>query len=50
MAYDFSEPETQKLFEAEVKKRMELFGMSREQAETLVAVLMTAPPSKPPTS
>jgi hypothetical protein len=43
MAYDFSNPETQKLFAAEVKKRMDLFGMSREQAEMLVAVLMTEP-------
>lgn len=46
MAYDFSKPETQKLFEAEVKKRMDRFGMSREQAEIFVAVLMTHPPAK----
>jgi hypothetical protein len=46
VAYDFSKHETQKLFEAEVKKRMERYGMSREQAEMLVAVLMRDPPAK----
>jgi hypothetical protein len=44
MTYDFSKPETQALYEAEVRKRVELFGMSRQQAEMLVAVLMTEPP------
>jgi hypothetical protein len=46
-AYDFSKPETQALFEAEVKKRVELFGMTRQQAEMVVAALMTDPPPKP---
>jgi hypothetical protein len=41
---DFSKPETQALYEAEVRKRVDLFGMSRQQAEMLVAVLMTEPP------
>ena len=42
MAYDFSKPETQKLLDAEVRKRMEPpFSMSREQAEMLVAALMS---------
>jgi hypothetical protein len=29
MTFDFSKPETQALYEAEVRKRVELFGMSR---------------------
>lgn len=41
---DFSNRETQEIFRREVKKRMDDFGMSREQAEMLVAVLMSAPP------
>jgi hypothetical protein len=43
--FDFSKPETQALYEAEVRKRVELFGMSREQAEMLVAVLMWKGPA-----
>ena len=44
MAHDFSKPETKKLFEAEVRKRMEEpFCMSRTEAEMLVAVLMWQP-------
>ena len=43
---DFSKPETQEVFRREVKKRMDDFGMSREQAEMLVAVLMTGPPKQ----
>lgn len=44
MAWDFSKPETREVYRREVKKRMDDFGMSREQAEMLVAVLMTDPP------
>ena len=47
MTFDFSKPETRALYEAEVRKRVELFGMAREQAETLVAVLMWDPPTPP---
>jgi hypothetical protein len=36
---DFSKPETRALYQAEVAKRVEL-GMSREEAEMLVAALM----------
>ena len=43
---DFSKPETQEVFRREVKNRMDDFGMSREQAEMLVAVLMTGPPKQ----
>ena len=44
---DFSKPETKSLFESEVRKRMEEpFFMSRDQAEMLVAVLMTDPPKE----
>jgi len=39
---DFSKPETRELYEHEVRKRIDEFGMSREQAEMLVAALMTA--------
>lgn len=47
MGYDFSKPETKALFESEVQKRMDPpFLMSREQAEMLVAVLMTDPPEE----
>jgi hypothetical protein len=42
--YDFSKPETHLLYEAEVRKRVDRFGMTRQQAEMLVAVLMTEPP------
>jgi hypothetical protein len=46
MPVDFSNPETKALYVAEVSKRMDApFYMSREQAEMLVAVLMTGPPS-----
>jgi hypothetical protein len=45
MAYDFSKPETRELFEAEVQKRVDLLGMSRAQAEMLVAALK--PPATP---
>lgn len=39
---DFSDPDTQQIFEREVRKRMEPpFLMSRSQAEMLVAVLMS---------
>lgn len=49
MAHDFSKRETQKLFVVEVRKRMEApFFMSRDQAEMLVAALMTEPPAPPP--
>jgi hypothetical protein len=45
MQYDFSRPETHHLFEIEVKKRMAPpFGMTRAQAEMLVASLMWSPP------
>lgn len=38
---DFSDPDTQQIFEREVRKRMEPpFLMSRSQAEMLVAVLI----------
>ena len=41
---DFSKPETKAIYESEVRRRMdEPFCMSREQAEMLVAVLMTKP-------
>lgn len=40
---DFSKPETKALYEIEVGKRMKApFLMERQQAEMLVAVLMTA--------
>lgn len=39
--FDFSSPETQAIFRREVKKRMDDLGMSREQAEMLVAAIMT---------
>ncbi len=40
MQHDFSKPETRELYRREVQKRVDEFGMSREQAEMLVAVLM----------
>ena len=43
MAFDFSKPETRELYQREVQKRIDEFGMGREQAEMLVAVLMTEP-------
>lgn len=43
MAVDFSKPETKAIFAREVQKRIDDFGMSRQQAEMLVAVLMTDP-------
>jgi hypothetical protein len=47
MGYDFSKPETQAIFEQEVRKRTEPpLNMSRAQAEMLVAVLMWSPPPK----
>ena len=43
---DFSKRETRELYNAEVRKRMEApFFMSLEQAQMLVAVLMTEPQS-----
>ncbi len=44
--FDFSLPETQALYRREVQKRIDHFGMSREQAEMLVAVLMAGPPKQ----
>jgi hypothetical protein len=44
--YDFSKPETQALYAAEVRKRMDLFGMTLDQASMLVAALMTEPPPR----
>ena len=41
--FDFSKPETQELYERTVRERQELLGCSREQAEMLVAALMTKP-------
>lgn len=46
MQWDFSKPETQEVYRREVKKRMDDFGMSRVQAEMLVAVLMSDPPKQ----
>lgn len=44
MRYDFSKPETQKIFQQEVSKRMAPpLNMSRTQAEMLVATLMWSP-------
>ena len=43
---DFSQPETRALYRREVQKRIDEFGMSREQAEMLVAALMTDPPKE----
>lgn len=37
---DFGTTAAKTLFESEVRKRQELFGMFREQAEMLVAALM----------
>lgn len=37
---DFSDPETKALYEREVRRRVEEFGMAPEQAQMLVAVLM----------
>lgn len=45
MGVDFSKPETKALYENEVRKRTESpFFMSREQAQMLVAVLMSDSP------
>ena len=38
---DFSDPRTKALYKREVQKRVDEFGMSNEQAQMLVAVLMT---------
>ncbi len=44
MGVDFSKPEVKALYENEVRKRTESpFSMPREQAEMLVAVLMSDP-------
>ncbi len=40
---DFSDPETKALYKREVQKRVDEFGMSYEQAQMLVAVLMREP-------
>ena len=40
MSFDFSKPETKQLYSLEVTKRIAL-GLSREQAEMLVAALMS---------
>jgi hypothetical protein len=45
MAYDFSKPETQELYERTVRERQELLGCSRAQAEMLVAALMMTLPA-----
>jgi hypothetical protein len=39
MTWDFSKPETREAYQREVKKRMDR-GLSREQAERLVAILI----------
>jgi hypothetical protein len=41
MPWDFSKPETKAVFRHEVEKRITEFGLTREQAELLVAALMT---------
>ena len=46
MKYDFSKPEIKALYEVTVKEKMNLLGCSREQAEMLVAALMTPPPKQ----
>ena len=38
---DFSDPDTRALYDREVKKRVDEFGMTIDQAQMLVAVLMT---------